>query len=437
MILWLFNIGAERYWNPAPRGITDRSEDRIVSRMEEMNLLLCRPQDLLILREQPDEAFLARLRGWGFEIPRILVPAPGPDQAGIAELVLADERLLGELGDLARAEEERGGTLFFVPYAATLLEERIAERCGLALMAAPSSVGAAVNDKIANRLLAEELGLPVCAGRVCRSAEEIRSAWKELTEGEGAFRKVIIKEPHGASGKGLYLVDSPERLEPLLHRLERSAKRNTAAAWLVEGWQPKSADINFQLYVSPQGETEIFSMKEQMLRDTVYIGSRFPVEIGETAVSEYRRYGEEIGRKLHEQGYSGVAGVDSIITTDGEIIPIIEINGRFTLSTYLSFLAPILGERTKAISRYFRLSLAEPLSFGELCGKLEQEELLFDRESGEGVLVYTSGTLPVFREEGGEGCKGRLFALIAARQWSRAEELNDRLDRMLDRLEKA
>ncbi|WP_159882661.1 preATP grasp domain-containing protein [Paenibacillus puerhi] len=460
VLIWLLNIGAEKYWHPVHAGVIDRTEDRIVARVEEMNLLLCREQDILIVRERPDEAYLAKLREWGFEVPRrILVPRGADALLPISELVLQDEGLKRELAAAAAeaaAEAEAAGAgrtaqadgsgveeagrrpagVYFVPYAVTRLEERIAEECGLTLVGAPAGVNAAVNDKIGNRRIAEALGLPVSQGKVCLSTAEIRDEYERLTERE-QFGMVIVKEPHGASGKGLYRVDSAEKLAPLLSRLARFSRGREDAQWLVEGWYPTQADISFQLYVSPQGEAQVFSIKRQVLRDTVYIGSAMPADLDERTLSAYREYGVLIGKHLYEEyGYTGVAGVDSIITKDGTIIPVIEINGRFTLSTYLSFAGDVLGD-VKLYARYFKLLTRQPHDYARLCTAMEREGLLYNRETGKGVLVYTSGTLSIPVAEG-DGAStayaGRLFTLTAARDWSGVEAYNARLEAFVNRL---
>ncbi|MFC5468068.1 peptide ligase PGM1-related protein [Cohnella suwonensis] len=424
----MLNIGAEKFWHPAPAGVTDRAEDRVVGRAEEMNLLLCRKQDVLVLRERPDPYYLSRLESWGFDIPRILVPSGADPRTPIAELALRDTELLGALSELAEAEED----VIFVPYAVTPLEEEIANRCGLRMESASSAVHALINDKIFNRRMAEELGYPVCEGRVCGTAEEVRETFRELLP---KYSKVIVKEPYGASGKGLYIVEDESKLSPVLARLTRSAKaRPESARWLVEGWHDKQADINYQIYIAPDGLVDVFSIKRQLLRETVYIGSQMPADLGEEMLRRYREYGEDIGRYLHGIGYTGVAGVDSIVTADGTIIPIVEINGRFTLSTYVSFLERVLGEDTRVFSRYFRFASGERLDYEELCAVLDREGLLYRPENREGVLVYTSGTLPLAKEESDGMYAGRIFALIAGRDWELVERLGMRLEQVLREL---
>jgi phosphoribosylaminoimidazole carboxylase (NCAIR synthetase) len=427
-IIWLFNIGAEKHWNPVSTGIIDRSEDIIVNRMEEMNLLLCREQDVMILREEPDIAFLDMLRAVGFQIPTILVPESADPYTPIAELVMKDEVLKQKLRRIGALAD----SVYFVPYAVTRLEEQLAAECGFVIPLAASSIQAQVNDKIVNRRMAETLGFPVCEGKVCRSTEEIQAEYARLTE-ELGFTQVIIKEPHGASGKGLYLVEREDQLSSICMRLGRSLRKQPDSRWLVEGWYRKKADISYQLSISSDGTVDVFSIKEQVLRDTVYIGSRMPALIRAEAHADYQRYGEQIGTYLFEElGYIGVVGVDSIITDQDVIIPIIEINGRFTLSTYISFVQHVLGHRSM-FARYFKVVTDAPYTYGELCRMLKEEGLLYSSESEEGVLLYTAGTLPFAGRSGeadgmGITYNGRLFCLMVAQDWERVERMNTQLE---------
>ncbi|UJF31347.1 preATP grasp domain-containing protein [Paenibacillus hexagrammi] len=235
VIVWLMNIGVEKYWNRLSPGIVDRNEERIVNRVEEMNLLLCREQDILILRHQPDPAFLAQLKSWGFSIPTILTPRWVDAHTPISELVLGDEDLLQQLTLMAHERED----IFFVPYGVSSLEEQIASRCGLTLIGAPSSLQAVINDKVFNRQIAQQLQMDISEGYICEHVEQIKEACHTLLSEGSGFSKVIIKEPHGASGKGLYLIDDPSRLTPLLARFTRTARTNSDAKWLVEGWYEK------------------------------------------------------------------------------------------------------------------------------------------------------------------------------------------------------
>ncbi|HEX3028714.1 MAG TPA: ATP-grasp domain-containing protein [Clostridia bacterium] len=426
-IVWLCNIGAERYWGKYNAGVVDRNENIIVNRIEEMNLLVCREQDIIILRKKPDAEYLDNLRKLGFSIPMILVPQTEDLLTPISELILEDETLLHELKAIASELKE----IYFVPYAVTPLEEKIAGKTGLRMIGAPSDINAKVNDKIFNREISGKLGFEVCKGKVCSSVDEIRKEYEELTNSEPHFDKVIIKEPRGASGKGLYVIDNKDRLESCLRLITRFAKGRTDSKWLVEGWYKKKADINYQIYISPAGTVEVFSIKQQLLRDTVYIGSKMPPDLNESIIESYNEFGEMIGKYLFGIGFTGIAGIDSIITEQDVIVPIIEINGRFTLSTYISFVNNVLG-KGKILSRYFRLIPDHPVGYADLCRELGKKSILMTPDEREGVFIYTSGTLPSILYEGTDDYIGRAFALIVSDNWAKIDEYDSVLQNVME-----
>jgi predicted ATP-grasp superfamily ATP-dependent carboligase len=427
IIIWLCNIGAEKYWSKLSMGVVDKAEDIVVNRIEEMNLLICREQDIVILRKKPDGEYLDTLRKLGFSIPTILSPQEVDLLTPISELVLRDEVLMQKLNAMASGREE----VFFVPYAVTYLEEEIAEKAGLKIIGAPSPVNAKVNDKIFNREISEKLGFTVCEGKVCHTVDEIRQEYEALTGKAPYFEKVIVKEPRGASGKGLYIIDSREKLESCLRLMARFSRGRIDSKWLVEGWYKKKSDINYQIYISPKGTVEVFSIKQQLLRDTVYIGSKMPPDMKDSTLDSYKAYGEKIGKYLFNIGFTGVAGVDSIITEQDVIIPIIEINGRFTLSTYISFLKNVFGN-SKMLSRYFKVIPDCPIGYGDVCNELARKGILIDSDYSQGVFIYTSGTLPSELHESADYYTGRVFALIISDTWMKIDEYNSELDNVME-----
>ncbi len=430
-IIWLCNIGAEKYWNKLNAGVVDRVEDAIVNRIEEMNLLICREQDVVILRQRPDTQYLDSLKEMGFSIPRILIPRNVDTLTPISELVLRDEALLEELKNISL----QNGEVYFMPYAVTYMEEKIAEKAELKIMGAPSHISARINDKIFNREISKELGFEVCKGRVCSSIDEIREEYDKLTNTEPYFTKVIIKEPNGASGKGLYVIAEKEKLETCLRVIARFSRGKIDSKWLVEGWYEKKADLNYQIYISPKGTVDVFSIKQQLLNDTVYIGSKTPPDLSEEVLDSYRQYGKKIGEYLFNIGYTGVAGIDSIITQEDIIIPIIEINGRFTLSTYISFIDSQV-KNIKMLSRYYRLISDSAISYEDLIREIDKRGILLKQDKREGVFVYTSGTLPTVLPDGIDTFVGRVFAFILSDNWNSIEEYSSKLDTVLQGISK-
>ena len=426
VIVWLCNLGAEKYWHAQGAGVIDKYEEGVVNRIEEMNLLLCRSQDIMILHRAPAQEYLDYLKGIGFSIPRILTPSDGAPLIPISEKVLGDERLQQQLRQLVQEH----GNVYFIPYAVTGLEEEIALRCGLNLVGAPSHISALVNDKIFSRKISEQLGLAVCAGRVCNTVEEVRATYCQLTQASPSFKRVVIKEPYGASGKGLHLVEDDSRLQALLARLSRLSKSKPDAAWLVEGWYDKARDINYQIFITEKGQVEVFSIKQQILKGTVYLGSKIPAPIEESVRKAYQQFGMMVGHSLYDLGYRGLASIDSIVTQDGTIIPVIEINGRFTLSTYVSFLNQ-LPRDCCVQTKYFRLTTRRPVAYGDLLSALENKEILYGPGSRRGVIIYTAGTLPERPIENDTLHLGRLFALVVAEDWQEAEGIQGKLEEVV------
>lgn len=429
-IVWLCNIGAEKYWNKLNIGISDKQEDIVVSHIEEMNLLLCRSQDVIVLREPPDEEFLRTLNELGFQIPTILIPKCSNETKSISEFILDDEEIINTLKDISNKCKET----YFVPYAVTSFEEEIAYICNLKLVGGPSSISAKINNKIFNKAIAEDLNFKVCRGKTSDSIDEIREEYYNLTEKKDNFNKVIIKEPCGASGKGLYIIDDKSKLEGILRLISRLARNIENPQWIVEGWYNKKNDINYQIYISEEGNVNVFSIKEQILKDTIYIGSKIPCNISSEKIKEYKKCGTEIGKYLFNLGFTGVAGIDSFITEEDEIIPIIEINGRFTLSTYLSFLEKKYSENIIA-TRYFKVTTNSPYDYTMLKELLHQNDLLYDDNRKEGVIIYTSKTLPIHFIEKQRHYLGRIFALILGKDDTALDKYIDRLEKLIKDLD--
>lgn len=400
-VIWLFNIGLEKYWNGEVFTVKDTREDVIVNHMEEMNLLLTRKQDILILRMRPDTAYLREMEQFGCEIPVIVCPGHEDETKSISELVLEDDGLLREIKTLASGRDK----VVFVPYGVSFLEEEIAAKLGVAMFGSPSGINRMVNNKVFSRNFAIEHGFRVTQGRICSGFEELKKA---AMEAAARYSKIIIKEPCGASGKGLWVVEGEARLRSTLLIIKRFFKDRLDGDWLVEEWCDKAADLNYQIYVGENGEVDVFSVKEQRVSGTVYIGSVMPPACPEKVIEECRTCGTVIGRELYQKGYRGILGVDAMIIADGGLIPVIEINGRFTLSTYVSFVQEKIGA-SKVFAFYRKIALACGDDYTAVKERLSGENLWL--QDGRGMFVYTSESI----REQRTGDAGRLFGLIFAR----------------------
>ncbi|MGG3282946.1 ATP-grasp domain-containing protein [Paenibacillus solani] len=420
-VVWIFNIGAERFWYPESKGLTNSTEETVINYIEEINLLITREIDYIIMRKKPDAFFLDNLIKMGFKIPEILLLNINDEKASISELILRDEIILNKIKELVKSHKVK-----LLPYAITNLEEKISAICKIDIILEVSSeMAIKINDKISSRKIAQKLNFPICKGYICNSIDELICRFEELIK---ETQKVVIKEPHGASGKGLYIVDNLKSLKYIARLIKRI--NNGSGKWLIEKWYHKKFDLNCQLFITEKG-TQIFSIKKQLLDGAVYVGSLNPFIIEEELLIKYKEYMTILGNYLLERGYRGVVGVDSIITVENEIIPLVEINGRFTLSTYTSFLENIFGH-VFILNRYFRVLSGRYVSYEDLNKILLEKDLLYSKCQGTGVLLYNSGTLPIHPIiENSEQYIGRIFCLIISSTEEDVYKIADRLQKIL------
>lgn len=382
IVVWMLNIGVEQYWNGSKKICKDTKEDIVVNHVEELNLLIACKQDYLILRRRPDEAFLRALEKEGYEIPTIICPTLEDESKSISELVLEDEELLSRLTQIATCKNA-----YFVPYGVSVNEMDIAKKCNMQLIGGSHEKSLIVNNKIFSKKVARDLELPVAKGIVCHSGSEIQEAYNTLKK---EYEKIVVKMPCNSSGQGIWIVDDERKLRSTVMIVERLMRTQGIDEWLVEGWLTKKLDLNLQVYVSEDGETECFSVKEQIIDQALYIGSVMPARISDAQLKQCEEYGVKIGHYLYEKGFSGVFGIDALITADDVIIPIIEINGRFTLSTYISFVQNKYPNR--CIYAFFeRFRAGEDFNYQKLTEILGDKNMGFDGQKG--MFLYNSSTL--------------------------------------------
>lgn len=386
-VIWLFNIGVEKYWSSIYSGVVASKEDEIINCSEEMMLLLAQPQDIVIMRKQPQREYLEDLSRHGFVLPRILSPEMEDDSKCISELILDDEGLLIQIREAGLREQ-----VVFFPYGVSNLEEQIADLCNLKLVGSSKMKARSINDKIYARQISQELGFPTSEGYVCHTLDEMQNAYNQLKKD---YNRIIVKTPCNASGKGMWLVDDEKRLKVVNRIITKYIRTTEKASWLVEGWLNKLMDINCQIFVSQDGKIDVFSIKEQVTEDTVYVGSVFPPRMSQEQYDTCYRYGQIIGKYLFDHSFFGVFGVDGLITVSGKVIPIIEINGRCTLSTYTSFLNKQFGNKL-FLSFYKRAFVKNSIDYDRIVYELKTRGL-YSNGMASGLFLYTSATLDSLR----------------------------------------
>jgi D-alanine-D-alanine ligase-like ATP-grasp enzyme len=411
-LVLLGNFEVEDRWGADEPGVPRLSPKRshaVENRMDEFALLLAGPDDLVVLKERPDSAYLSYLAALGIDLPRVCAPARQAPENIVTDDALDDPEFVQELARTAAS----GAHLW--PHGVSESEERLAGLSGLPLAAPPAVLCKAVNSKVYSRRAADALGLRQPAGVACTNLDEFAEALpvarRWLTDGE----RFAIKDAYGVSGKGIVLVGEERQLDQIhrmmLRRAERTGDRRLAV--VVERWVPKAADLNYHFTVGRDGTVQLDFIREAVTDQGVHLGHRIPARLGPAQVDRIAEAARLLGARLAADGYFGLVGVDALVDPDGGIYPVIEINARNNMSTYQERLRErFIPAGTAALAMRY---LVRPMSFDELRRILDG--LLIRRPGDEGLLVNNFATVNA-------GTGGRLHGIVVAASPDRAAALD-------------
>ncbi len=296
---------AEHRWRPTGLArlpaLRDPHAERLLRGMDELQAVLCRPDDVLLTHYQPPAAFGEVMRAAGFGARHLPVP-----------------------GDLALPVEERLAVVG-LPGFTGARPEPYAVLPGTAAAVRSLGLDAALPDLNAVRLVnsktwSTRLGLPG-SGRVVTSLQELR---------EAAVLPCVVKDPYGVSGQGNVILDSPTRLA----LVERSLSRRPAdmIELVVQPLYERSDDFAAHLTIDPEGELVWHGVRQILNVGHSYRGSSSPTPqlMQRLDRAEYRACVEAVARAAAAEGYRGPLSVDSMTTASGELIPVLEVNARLS-----------------------------------------------------------------------------------------------------------
>lgn len=409
-LLWVGNFEVEQLWargeTTLPR-LSSRAATAVVSRMDEFALWLAGAADAVLVKADPDPAFVDYVSAVTGVRPNILSLGSAADDGLVSELALAAVRSGNRLAV--------GAGCGLVAHGFSQVESELADALGIA-SAGPEPVAVrAVNSKVFSRRLADDLGIRQPAGISCTDPDSWAAA---LAYAESLLERgpVVIKEAFGVSGKGMTVVDGRDRLARLAQRITRAGDNNrNRFAFCIEQWVEKERDFNYQFTISREGSVRFDFVKQALTRRGVHSGHIMPAALTPGQLDELHRTAEAVGAALFGLGYWGVVGVDALTETDGTLLPLIEINARFNMSTYqLPAQAAFGAGEGPALARHYELRTVRPLSFDEVADRLGG--LLARPGAEEGVVVLNHATLTAAHAvaEPGQEMAGRLYVLLVS-----------------------
>lgn len=403
----LGNFEVEREWGADEPGLPTfaaRSSDLVVNRMDEFALALAGPDDVVVLKRQPDPDHLGHLRALGWRRPRLLAPAHSDPAWDVTQDALADGELLGALAAL----RNRGAVL--VAHGVSDRVERLSRASGLPLAAPAAAVCKRVNSKVYSRRLADRLGLRQPPGRCCEDLDGWAAVLPWARQVLRSGRRIAVKDAFGVSGKGILQVAEESRLDQLDRMLTRRGERrgDRRLGVVVEEWVATSADLNYQFTLSRDGTVRLDFVKEALTENGVHRGHLMPARLPAGTYDEIGAATAGIAAALAADGYYGIVGVDAVLDPGGGLYPVLEINARHNMSTYQQPLLSLLpSPAPTALARHYPVLRRGPASFGELRALLGPT--LLTSAGGSGLLVNNFATVNSGITAGGAG---RLYGIV-------------------------
>lgn len=375
-------------------------------RFAERAIVLARPNDIVCVETPPDESYLDYLQGVGLEIPRtrILSVAAGDrteTPGGLAGAALKDAESRRQLVDLLDGAKSVGLHPYFPAHSHFDLAERLRDDLGIPVTVPASrpEVARRTGRKDVVRNVACRTDIPVAEGKMVHAPVGQREALeKALREVRAETGRVIVRGVVGDGGSAtFFLGERTSRLPDMLASEELGKPPET---WLVEAHYEHRCSPNVQFFVDPKRERIAFlGMTDQRLdAELGHIGNAWPSH-AQTRVGMIDA-GRELAEWYLRSGGAGIIGADFVEYPSPRSgrprFILAELNPRVNGATYPLSIVARLNRRQPRVGGFVSGHIpTDCRSFDDLKRRLGG--LLYDKDSGVGLVPYNIGTLQVGR----------------------------------------
>lgn len=393
---------AERAWDPALRHVFPElpggNSAAVLASADELLLLGARPGDEVLCSRRPPDALLRRLRDLGCDA---LVTAVPGDPGTPVERRLAD-------GALAPGHA-RGRTA--APYAVVTDTAEAARALGAADGTVPVAVAARVNSKNWSNDFCRSRGLAGTAA-VARTEAELHAAAAAV---DGPL---VLKSPYGVAGRGAVVVRDRRQLAVFARRLAALADSGTPGApggsedggLHVQPLYRRVLDFSAHLDVRPDGAVALAGFRGMTNRGLTFSSSDSLVPDDRRRLEDDEAYGavlRDVGAELSRVGYHGPVSVDGLLTEDGLLVPVLDVNARLSLGRFGLALQELCADRC-ALAGLHAAPVPVDVPYEEADALVDRAlraaGLCWDGTPRPGVTALTGGTL--------QGPVGRLYFAV-------------------------
>ncbi|WP_294343026.1 hypothetical protein [uncultured Clostridium sp.] len=275
-------------------------------------------------------------------------------------------------------------------------------------------------------------------GAIISNSNEILEQYKILNKGNG----VVLKEPYGVSGKGNLFINSEAILNRVVRFISSQEKKGLKTSLIMEPFLEKEEDFSCQFNIREDGEFSLVSV-QKMLNFKFNYGGSYKADEDFIKWLEDKGYIDmmkKVGIALYNDGYFGDVCVDSMILKNGEIVPIIEINGRKSMGFINNAMDKYLEQfGLKSHLCFFNIGYKGKITFNEIFEYLDEEKLLFNPARESGVIPMSANTVFINRDIDKEFdeekvYKGRFYLSIATKSISEVANIENELRNIFRRL---
>ncbi|MFD8019096.1 peptide ligase PGM1-related protein [Streptomyces lavendulae] len=349
---------------------------------------LLRPGDVFVTPVRVSREFLQYVYGLTGMTPESAVVIEVPP-AGAVPLA----RAVREAGLLERVRAlagDRGAAL--LPTALDASAIAFARDIGIGVHPYPTVEAAEaalkttmlLNTKTGFRETAEQLGMRLPTGRMCRRPE-VEGVVRDLLRDHA---RVVVKPDRSAGGHGMRFVSRDDLRSGV--GLPLDTVGGPEGLWVVEEHLDVAESVSVQVEVSTSGTRALFSgaMRTVQGSFTGYT-SPLPPSCAQLA-GELEEWGTALGRYLADHGYAGPFGLDALVDTGG-VAYASESNIRRTATTTPHAMVTRLTAGSVNTHPAWSVSKGRtraPMDFDEVLARLRASRLAFDPDRGEGVVLY-------------------------------------------------
>lgn len=420
--IYIGNFNCEDIWNKdntIKLPTLDLKDVRsVIYNLEELIIYLANPEDIVILRNLPNQDFIKQLKTLGIKIPKIVTPYANDINKSISELVLNDTQLLCLLKNYVNNNLIENKKTNLVPYGATEYENKIAEIIS-AQITSDYLICSRLNNKLLLNFYAKQMKINFPETVICHGVYDLKCKGRIFLE---KFKKVIVKEVYGSGGSGLVIIDCIEKLDQICKYIDGTfSARGTI---VLQRWYDSLLSYNHQYIIMDDCIIpHCFSKQVIVHQNGKIMGSVF---------NDIDRAGKELWKRLYkmcyvllekikETGYRGVVGFDSIFSQQENVFfPVIDINCRINLSTIFW---EIISKYFDSKHSYFicrEYVLSHPVAFKTIQSLLGDNE--YSKKTKEGIVILNFASLN-YNILNAKSKYGRIFYGIFANTQSRLREL--------------